>query len=101
MQDQKTTLTIPGIIVYMGDEIQGENWKKRDFVIKTIGNYPKDVHLAAWNNAIEQLDRCKLNDNVQVSFNPTSRQHNEKWYTELQAWRINIDFKANKEGAEQ
>jgi hypothetical protein len=101
MQDQKTTLTIPGIIVYIGTEIQGENWKKRDFVIKTKGNYPKDVHFSAWNNAIEQLSRCKENDHVDVSFNPTSRLHNDKYYTELQAWKINIDFNAIKEGGQQ
>jgi hypothetical protein len=28
---QKTTLTLPGIIAWIGDEIQGDNWKKRDF----------------------------------------------------------------------
>lgn len=86
-------LKITGTIINIQDAIQGESWIKQAFQIRTHGEYPKIVSFIAFNACQDQLSRCKIDDQVTVYFNPESRSHNEKWYTELTAWRINIYFK--------
>ncbi|MFN9115662.1 MAG: DUF3127 domain-containing protein, partial [Bacteroidota bacterium] len=86
-------LKITGTIINIQDAIQGESWIKQAFQIRTDGEYPKLVSFITFNACQDQLSRCKIDDQVNVYFNPESRSHNEKWYTELTAWRININFK--------
>lgn len=77
----------------------GKEWKKQDFVITTIEQYAKDVCLQAWNKTTEYVDNLQEGDNVQVSFNAESRQWNDKWITNLTAWKIvkqnNTTFEGN------
>ena len=86
-------LKITGTIINIQDAVQGENWIKQSFQIRTDGEYPKVVSFICFNNGQDQLSRCKIDDQVLVYFNPESRSHQDKWYTELLAWRININFK--------
>ena len=86
-------LKITGTIISIQDAIQGENWIKQAFQIRTDGEYSKVVSFICFNNGQDQLSRCKIYDKVTVYFNPESRSHQDKWYTELLAWRININFK--------
>ena len=68
---------------------QGKNgeWKKQEFVIQTEGPYPKNVCFTVWNNKVE-LAQFLENQFVKVSFDPESREFNNKWYTDLIAWRM-------------
>ena len=63
-------------------------WIKQDFIIETEDQYPKKVLLSAWGDKATDFDRYKLGDKLTVSFNAESREYNEKWYTELKAWKI-------------
>jgi hypothetical protein len=38
------------------------------------------------------LNRCQVNDKLIVKFNPRSTEHQGKWYTELNAWKVEVDF---------
>jgi hypothetical protein len=85
-------LKITGTIISIQDAIQGENWIKQTFQIRTDSDYPKNVAFITFNSGQEQLSRCKVDDRVTIYFNPESRSHLDKWYTDLNAWRININF---------
>jgi hypothetical protein len=87
-------LSIFGYIRYIDTLQQGETWKKQEFTIETVEKYPKEVRISCWNNNIEYLSRCKVGDPVNVSFNVQSRQYKENWFTELSAWRIDVDIRA-------
>lgn len=63
-------------------------WVKQDFVIETLGEYPKKVCFSAWGDKSDELKNLIIGDKITVSFNPESREYNEKWYTDLKAWRI-------------
>lgn len=97
MTTENKQLSIRGIISDIGNADQGENWTKQDFSITTVDKYPKEVRISVWNANIEWLSRCKLGDNVVVLFNVQSRKHNDKYYTELSAWRIDVDILAMKQ----
>ena len=72
------------------------SWVKQEFVIETAEQYPKKVCCAAWGDKVPTVKNLKLGDNLKVSFNIESREYNERWYTELRAWKI----EASSEGAD-
>jgi hypothetical protein len=66
------------------------NWSKQNYIIETDGQYPKKVCLQVWN------DKCVIpNEGSEGTFhyNPESREHNEKWYTDLRVWKIEAEKK--------
>jgi hypothetical protein len=69
---------------------QGKNgtWTKREFVIETADQYPKKVCISAWGDKADGLRNVKIGDEIRVQFNIESREYNERWYTDIRAWRI-------------
>lgn len=74
-------------------------WRKQEFVIETQGQYPKKICFALWGDKIDAAG-LKLEDVVTVSFDPESREYNNKWYTDLKAWRVSRGT-ANNEKVKQ
>lgn len=68
-----------------GSSSRGE-WQKQDFILETQDQYPKKVCISVWNNKIEV--ESYLNTSVRVSINIESREFNERWYTDVKAWKI-------------
>lgn len=100
MQTLETTLLLPCILQSISDEIHGEKWTKRNFLVTTKGQYPKEVLFSIWNNSIEQLLRCQTGDHLEVYFNVQSKCTNDRYFTELTAYRVNINFKQTAEAKE-
>lgn len=99
MQNQNTPLQVSGICTYIGSVSRGETWQKQEFVIKTDGQYPTEICFSVWNDKVEMISRCKLEDKLIVKFNPSSREYQSKWYTELTAWSVVVDFSAARKEA--
>ena len=76
--------------VQEGSSNAGKNWKKLGFVVQTEGDYPKNVHFSVFGE--EKVDNFmkynKVGQNVEVSFNVESREYNDRYYTDLQAWKV-------------
>lgn len=72
---------------------QGKNgtWKKQLFVVETLGTYPKKVAFQAWGDKADSLGNIRIGEVVKVFFDPESREFNGKFYTDLRAWRIDLD----------
>ncbi|MDR3235418.1 MAG: DUF3127 domain-containing protein [Prevotellaceae bacterium] len=70
-------------------------WSKQDFIIETQEQYPRKVCVAAWGERVNELSALAVGDVLKVSFNVESREFNERWYTDVKAWRI------DKQGAAQ
>ncbi len=92
MSSTTNQLTITGRISEIGSAAQGENWQKQDFTIETLEQYSKLVNIHVWNDKIEQLSRCRIGDVVMCRINISSRKHENKFYTEVTAWKVEIDF---------
>lgn len=71
-------------------EGQGKNgpWKKQEFVIETLDNYPKKVVMHVWGEKVDDLKKYKIGDLITCSLDISSREFNGKWYTDIRAWRI-------------
>ena len=61
---------------------------KREFVVTTDEKYPQEIKLAFVKDKCEKLDDYKVGDKVTVGFNLRGNPYKEKWYVDLQAWRI-------------
>lgn len=68
---------------------QGRNgeWKKQDFVLETNDQYPKKVCFTVWGDKIDTFD-IREGEELIVSITIESREYNDRWYTNVQAWKV-------------
>jgi len=72
---------------------EGKNgtWRKQEYIIETIDSkYPKKVCVAVWGDKIDQFGLQDGQD-VTASIEVESREFNGKWYTNVQAWKVEKD----------
>ena len=88
-------LELVGKLVKVLPEVtgQGKNgpWNKQEFVIETLDSqYPKKVCLTAWGEKAGDLKQFADGDTLKATFSVESREYNDRWYTELRAFRIDL-----------
>jgi len=73
-----------------GTSAAGKSWIKQDFVIEEIeGQYPKKICFTGFGEKVVPVVKTLApGQTVTVHFNVSSREYNEKWYSEISAWRI-------------
>jgi len=80
------SLELKGRVIAILDEqtgtSNGKDWKKREFIIETIEQYPKKVSFTAFNK-MDMFQYLKVGTVTTVSFNAESKEHNGKWFTNL------------------
>ncbi len=71
---------------------EGKNgpWKKQQVVIEldSNGKYPKKVAVTFWTDLVDNAGFV-IGNNISIEFDIESREYNERWYTDVKAWRIN------------
>ncbi len=69
---------------------EGKNgtWNKQLFVIETQEQFPKLACFMLWGDKTGLLNQYQIGQMIRVSFNVESREHNERWYTDLRAWKL-------------
>jgi hypothetical protein len=78
-----------GSIKWIGPlEQPTDKFQKRDFVIKTEGEYPKDICFQLINKGVDKLDHFSVGQTIEVHFDLQSKEYNGKWYTNATAWKI-------------
>ena len=61
---------------------------KREFVVTTAEQYPSDVKFSALKEKSDQLSQIKEGDQVLVKFDVRGREYNDRYYVDLNAWRV-------------
>jgi single-strand DNA-binding protein len=67
---------------------------KREFVITTDERFPQDIKFEVIKDKCALLDDLNTGDTTKVSFNVRGNEFKERYYVNLQAWKIE-----KKEGA--
>lgn len=85
-------MEIKGKVVQLLDLQSGEGkngtWKKQEYIIETLDSkYPKKICVAVWGDKIDQF-AMNVGEDVTASIEVESREFNGKWYTNVQAWRV-------------
>lgn len=86
-------MEIIGKLIQILPEVQGESargpWVRGGFVIETGDDYPRKVAFTAFGEErVAMAKNIQMGSMVQVTFNPESREFNERWYTDLRCSRI-------------
>lgn len=68
----------------------GNEWTAREFVIEvTDDGYTNAVHFKAFNREADAMRGAKIGDTVEVTYKPTARQYNGRWYDENRVLGVN------------
>lgn len=100
LQQQKTTamsFEITGTLVKKYEvETKGESFRVRDFVIKANdgGQYDNFVKFQTTQDRTAIIDDFNEGDEIKVHFDLRGRQWQEKYFTNLNAWRVESLSKA-------
>ena len=72
-----------------GTSKAGKEWKSQSFVLDTGAQYNPDICFKLFGeDKINLITNLNEGDEVEVSFNLSSREWNEKWFTSADAWKI-------------
>ncbi len=68
---------------------QKGDWIRGGFVIETDEQFPKQVAFSLWGEDNVAIVRTMIiGTQLKVFFSPESREYNDRWYTDLKAFRI-------------
>jgi hypothetical protein len=91
-------MEISGKIIQIMPELTGNGrngqWRKQEYILETVGNYPKKVCLTVWGDSIDQFG-IQQGDQVNASIDIESREYNGRWYTDVKAWKIEKAVSSN------
>ena len=69
-------------------------WRKQDIIVETDSQYPKKICISIWGDKINEKQLI-IGNNLDISFELESREYNEKWYTDVKAWKIDLSENSN------
>lgn len=70
-----------------GTSSKGE-WRKQDLIIETEEQYPKKVCVTCWGDRVSEAQNLQPGQLIKVQISIESREFNEKWYTDVRAYRF-------------
>ena len=72
-----------------GTSKAGNPWKSQSFILTTESQYNPDICFKLFGeDKIEILNHLSEGDEINVFFNLSSREWNERWFTSADAWKI-------------
>ena len=90
-----STLSLQGILIKKNsieniENKEGKKWKKQTFVIQTNAEYNNQICFQLFGEEkITILENHKEGDKIEVFFNISSKEYNNRYYHNIDAWRIN------------
>jgi len=71
-----------------GTTQKGSEWVKQDFVIDTHAKYNPEICFTLFGEEKVSMLTQSIGDELEVSYNLSSREYKGKYYTQAQAWKI-------------
>ncbi|MDE7411437.1 MAG: DUF3127 domain-containing protein [Paramuribaculum sp.] len=68
----------------------GNSWKKREYVLETLDNFPKKIHFDLFGDRADQYP-IAVGETITLSFDIESREFNGRWYTSIRGWKVDKD----------
>lgn len=88
-------MEVIGKVVQLGTLVEGNSprgpWKKQELIIETIEQYPKKICLICWNERVNEANSFFVGQTVRAQIRIESREFNGKWYTDVTAFRLDLD----------
>jgi hypothetical protein len=94
-------LQVSGRVIKVLEEQSGESkngpWRKRDFILETAGQYPKQICITQWGDNIDKAD-VHEGEQITAHIDLSSREYNGRWYTDVKAWKVEKGSPSNSGG---
>jgi hypothetical protein len=90
-------MQLSGTIYSIGETIQvSDKFKKREFILKTGGQYPQHILMEMTQDKCSILDKYKIDELVVCDINVKGRLYNdkqgiEKCFNSIECWKIAKD----------
>jgi len=88
-------MEIVGKVVQLGTLTEGNSprgpWKKQELIIETIEQYPKKICLMCWNERVNEANGFFVGQTIKAQISIESREFNGKWYTDVRAFRFDLE----------
>ena len=81
------TATLTQLLPLQTGESKNGTWKKQDIIITTDGQYPKKICVSIWGDKINE-SQLQIGNVLTIFYELESREYNNKWYTDIKAWKI-------------
>jgi hypothetical protein len=79
-----------------GISASGKEWKKRAVIVETLDDqYAKTMKLDTWGDVTSVLDSCSQGEHIICHISCESREWNDKWFSDLKAFKIEKDTNQN------
>lgn len=89
------SLELSGKVVKLMPVQRGESqrgpWQKQELIIETVEQYPKQVAITCWGDKVDEVQSLQAGTQIKVGINIESREYNERWYTDVRAWKIDVE----------
>ena len=89
-------MEIKGKIIHALPEVSGTSkagnlWKKKEYVLEnTDGQFPRKVAFTCFGDNADKIN-LQVGQVATVYFDIESREYNGRWYTDLRAWRADVE----------
>jgi hypothetical protein len=97
-------MEIVGKVVQLGTLIEGNSprgpWKKQELIIETVEQYPKKICLLCWNERVNDANSFFVGQTIKAQISIESREFNGKWYTDVRAFRFDLEQPAQQPAAQ-
>lgn len=87
MDDLKITGRVTQVLEEQSGQGRNGLWRKREFILETPGDYPKQVCCVQWGDNIDK-NPVEVGQELTAHIDIQSREYNGRWYTDVKAWRI-------------
>ncbi len=68
---------------------EGKIWKKQHFIINTGGQFNSEICFQLFGEErMQMLEKFNINDTVDVFFNLYSKKFNDRYFHNIDAWKI-------------
>jgi len=81
-----TAKVITVLPVESGTSKSGNAWQKQSFVVETAGQYPKKICFQLFGDKVN--DCPSVGEEVKVFFDIDSHEYNGRWFTQINAWKV-------------
>jgi len=87
-------MKVEGTVIEIGPLQSGvskadKGWKMRTVVIEfEDGDYTKNLAVSFFN--VDKLDGIKEGDEVEIECNVDSKKYNDRWFTNVGGWKIEV-----------
>jgi hypothetical protein len=71
-----------------GTSKAGNEWKKQEYVLETHDQYPKKVCFQIFGADKIETAAIQVGEELTVSFDIDSREYQGRWYTNINAWKV-------------